>query len=333
MLTNYTTGDAVTTLIYASAINIILARSVGISELYNLLGIGVSLFIFIDWLNRIWIPSGFSPIEDQERRREPLVMILKASLEIAAVFFLVSATVGLFAPDEYKNLGNILRDRQAFSIFLAVSFFWNLLLLRVMEDLSYWELFARTVLLGTVFDAKGADTYTGGLKNRMMVARANRNERYNRFHGVCFLEGLGRTSAQLAGHHVTWVNLLVSLLLLFGVESFFLLRNAGDWIGGSWNLRILIITCVVFVPTILYFFGTAIAEGSDRNAFVVNLLDILGAILTLLLLLLFYMTFDTELMKYVMIVQHTVWGVFLSYAAHPNSPRTPIVRDTAGSEQ
>lgn len=314
-LRSYTTGDAVTSLIYASAVNVILARSVGIADSYHYSGIAVTLFIFVDWLSRIWIPFGFGPEEDQKRRRQPLVMVSKASLEIAAIYFLVAATIKFFI--DGTNPGSQLDSGEAFAIFLGISFCWNILMLYVMTELDFIQLLV-AAMVGCVFDLKGADTYTKGFKDRVTFARKDKVQRPDYFHGELFLEGLGRTSAQLVGNHITWVNPLASITLFLGINSFFLSQYSGGWLGSLWMFRIAILFLLIFLPTLFYFISTAIAEGT-KDAFVVRFTKVLSAIVTLGLLFIFYMTFDGGSIIYVMIAQHTVFGIFIIYATHAKS--------------
>ena len=309
-LTSYTTGDAVTSLMYASAINVILTRSVGIADSYHYWGIGITLFIFIDWLGRIGIPFSFPLLEDQAKRRRPWVMLSKATLEIVGVYFLVAAAIKLFFDTSYLGgLENIVNPRTAFAAFLGISFGWNILMLYVMTNLRFIELTVASIA-GCVFDLPGADTYTKGFKDRFSTSASL---------WTCFLEGLGRTSAQLVGHHITWVNPLASITLFVGINSFFLSQYSGGWLGSLWMFRIVILFFLMFLPTLLYFIGTAIAERTTEAAFVVRLIRVLSAILALALLLIFYMTFDGGSIIYVMIVQHAAFGIFLQFATHPKS--------------
>ncbi len=306
--------EAVTSLVYASAVNVILGRSVGIADSYHYFGIGIIIFLFVDWISRIWIPFGFKPTEDQHRRRLPWVIVTKAFFEIVIIYFLVAATIKLFIGSE--SVGAQLNSMHAFAIFFGLSFCWNLLMLYVMTELKFSKLFI-SAMVGCVYELKAVEIYTAGFKNR--TESVKREGKFNLFHWKRFLEGIGRTSAQLAGHHITWVNPLASITLLLGIDSFYLSQYSGGWLGNLWMFRIFILFLLMLLPSLFYFVGTLIADGTSKDTIVVHLIKVTSAVFVFALTLTFYMTFDAASFIYVMIVQHTVFGIFLLYATHAKS--------------
>ena len=94
-MNKYTLGDAITSLVYASGINVIFSRCIN-DGYYTLIGgLIISLFIFLDWLSRIGLLLNVDDDDDQKRRKTNWVILLKSTLEIAAIYFLISTTINL----------------------------------------------------------------------------------------------------------------------------------------------------------------------------------------------------------------------------------------------
>ncbi len=320
MTLNYNIADAVTSLIYASAVNVILTKCIDHSDYHLLCGTLMSLFVFIDWLSRIGVPLTF-PDEDQARRGKPVIMVAKAFLEIIAIFFLVAAVIKTYLPSSSPNIG----ATRAFGIFLGASFCWNVLILWVMTKLRYRELMWQAVA-GSVFDAKGSDTYTEGFKHavgraRIELAVKGTVKAAHSLDSHLVLESMARSFAQLLGHHITWVNFVFCIVLLTGVNPFFLSRYSGGlWFDSIGTLRATILALLLLVPSIFYFFLCRRREEKEEAVFSMDHFTArLPAILTTTLLILFYATFTHKDIFLVMLVQHAAFGVFLQIATHTYS--------------
>lgn len=332
-LASYTIGDAVTSLIYASAVNVILSRSVGIADSYHYWGIGIILFIFVDWLSRVGIPMTFSESADQERRRWTWIMLSKAGLEISLMYFFVAAAIMLcFDVSKLCLPAGTVKARTAFAAFLGISFCWNGLMFKVMTRLTFLEVLGASIA-GCVFDLEGSDIYTRTFKDRVNSARNEKQKRPDNFHWVLFREGFGRTAAQLVGHHITWVNAIASVILFLGISPFPFSQYSGGLFGDVWVLRIVIFFLLILFPSFLYFLATAIAEGTTKEAIVVRLAKKVSALFLLALLITFYATFDGGSIIYVMIVEHTAFGVFLLFATHPNGSGIDQKTETPAKEK
>jgi hypothetical protein len=320
-LTNYTTGDAVTSLMYASAVNVILARSIGITESFHLWGIATTLFVFVDWLSRIGIPLGFPVEEDQRRRRTPFVILAKAFLEITAIYFLLAAIIMLcFGTPCFPGLQSSLDPRGAFATFLAFSFAWNLLMMYVMTKLRYRELVVAS-FFGCVFSLEGASVYTKGFKERFEKAESELAggdiRAFDKLHLTLFGESLAKTCSQLLGHHIVWVNPIFAAVLFWRNDNLFLFSDySGGWFGSLNMFRVVVLSALILLPTIFFFVSRNIHVRIKQESISVRICRILAALSASVLLIILYLTFDTHTIIFVMVVQHTFFGIFLQFATH-----------------
>ena len=60
-LQDFNTNDVISTFLYASAVHVILADGVKLTNINIFVAFGLIIFIFIDWLSRITIPISFPP--------------------------------------------------------------------------------------------------------------------------------------------------------------------------------------------------------------------------------------------------------------------------------
>ncbi|HWR82088.1 MAG TPA: hypothetical protein VN285_02165 [Candidatus Deferrimicrobium sp.] len=336
----YTAGDAVTSLAYVSAAHVIIAHGTTYSGVNSYMGLIIILFVFVDWLSRISIPQTFQLPEDQQLRRKPVLILAKSAIEILAVYCLVLAAVRFLTLLSLGELNGVQVDSdlvRAFAVFLVASFGWNLLMLRVMHNLNVIPL-SIALVKGTVFDMPGADTYTGGFKEH---TRRKREAALNSLTFRSFLdlsmalirEGMGRTIAQLVGHHITWVNLLVGS---FAALASWSVLPPLPWIpnsyGGSMSFTgmLLLAATVMLVSPVVFGIHCILKERNDGvETTIVKVLRWLAACLIFFSLLFFYATWKWQTIIYVIFIQHIIFGVFLVYATRANNtPISPPPPDT-----
>ncbi len=131
----------------------------------SFVGLLMVLFLFLDWLSRVWLPWRL-PYADIRHRSVPLIQLAKSCLEIAGLYCLVTAFLMILQHSEsagYYNLPSILRSEYAwFAMFLLITLLWNLLMLAVMRNLSVANILD-FVIRGTAVDSEHVTEYAGNL--------------------------------------------------------------------------------------------------------------------------------------------------------------------------
>lgn len=146
------------TFLYAAAVHLVIhhaeiSRSQNI--IANLFVLLLIIFMFSDWASRTRLPR---LIPEKVRGYK---VVLKISLEIIGIFFLVSSFLILVSHDTGDANQDSLQMSAAlgFGMFLISTFLWNYLMIGVMVDLDVVDL-RRAVLWGTAIDMKSTkDTY------------------------------------------------------------------------------------------------------------------------------------------------------------------------------
>lgn len=320
-----TINDAVTTLMYASAVNVIMANSLNLDELGMLGSIGAMLFIFIDWLSRIWIPMSFQE-DDQTKRRRLVVQLMKGLIEIVGIYLFVVAAFSILSPVPYRNVQNV------FAYFLLLCFGWNALMLRVMVDLG-WKRLTWAALVGSVFDLKGTTTYVGRYKRRVLLEEQKikdndtTQEWVKHWQGyLCRLivESFGRTVGQLLANHITWVSFVVAVVLLIGAKLSYEVPLPQE-IVFLVLLRLGLLFSIVAIPTALFFCYYLVSKRTEEKNLFVGALRLAAGLAAIVLQCLFYLTWTRDSIVYVMVIEQSICGLFLQYATSKiSTPAEPV---------
>lgn len=320
---NATIGDVVTTFMYASAVNVVLAHSVVMPEIATAwVPLTFILFLVIDWLSRIRIPIGF-PEKDQEVRRRVRSQLIKGAVEIACVFVLVLAAVSRFVPNAAAAGDG--RWRTLMLFFFSASFLWNLIALGVMTHVGYRDLL-RAAIAGSVFEITELRSYTKRFWQPFDQAMDELEKEVK--PGCAFAKveevnkessklGVGRAVAQLIALHVTVSNVAVAILLLAGVENILGIRDIIEQTEYGPALRLALGCLVVLLPAAVFSLvshqeliarrkGQSVSSGT-------TVLRIAGGVFGLLLLLAFYMSFSLDVLVWVLLGEHAVFGIFMQF--------------------
>lgn len=310
----FTIGDAITSLMYASSINVILSKSVEKITSSSFYAILMILFIFIDWLSRIGVPNTF-PQSDQDRRELFWIQLIKAAFEIMGVFLLVSICM-LFFSQKGGVDNDCLAAHRIFGLFLITTFLWNAIILYVMVDLRWVDLI-KGGLNGGVFDLKGINTYTNHFKDKVSLSkevatRQTQTDGESVMNNLCHIfnvviECFGRSIAQSLANHIAWVPLVVGGLLFSELFNNFVIENIGIL------CRALLILGVFFIPTLFYFIAYWL-----KGALIIKYLKWVAGGAAVVCLLIFYATFHIENIIYVIAAQQVLTGLFLQFATMKN---------------
>lgn len=326
-------GDGVTTLVYASAVNVIMARSVDIVSLNIFISIGIIIFIFIDWLSRIVVPrllSLHNP-KDQIKWKKPYYVLLKALPEIVGMYFLVAASIHIL---NTLSVGHI-NSRTAFAIYLFMTFIWNLMILFMMKMIS-WKQLMLGAINGSVFDLEGADVYTGHFKDTIIAAEKeiqksgttkDMMKNFNKFRKRLILKGGGRTIGQLLACHIAFANIIVSIALGFGSKLFFQSQLYEEWFGNIWLVRIAILFLILLVPTMLfYLYDNNLKKNDNEETSISKILRVMAGTLVIVLLILFYTTFDADAndVIFVMLIQQAIFSFIILFSVQKNNNESTI---------
>jgi hypothetical protein len=221
-----TLSDYVTSVMYASAINVIMAKSLGLEPVHFLLSLFIITFLTVDWLSRVTLPFTF-PSADQENRRTLGTQLMKGLAEILCVYLVVVGGLSLMRPADFPP--GTFGWWYTLPFFFLASFAWNLVALRIMPTLSWRRLFL-ACLSGTVFDLPEASEYTKRFKDdieRATYLLQNQGSTSDKilanekFHRTLRISAVSRVIAQSVASHITWANLFVGILLLLsGRQSF-----------------------------------------------------------------------------------------------------------------
>lgn len=323
-LQEFTSNDVISSFLYASAVNVILAQGVLKTDLTSVIALGTIVFLFIDWLSRVTIPISF-PEDDQKKRRETRVKLSKAGLEILLIFSLVTTCMHYINPP--ASLDVIINSKKSFSFFLFASFLWNILMLYVMTLVKFTDL-AKSIFLGTAYDIEGARIYTQRLNSAIKSAEdsfvksstlIDATTLYTKLKRHYLTEGFVRTIAQVVANHFTWISLFVGIVLFFELEVDF--NNFGHFIIYDLTISysIIILSLLFVVPIYIFYKICHISKKSGKNlssncSVQLKIVRIFAAIFILLFFIFFYLAISHTLLIVVMLLQQTIVGLFLRYA-------------------
>ena len=338
-MNKYTLGDAITSLVYASGINVIFSRCIN-DGYYTLIGgLIISLFIFLDWLSRIGLLLNVDDDDDQKRRKTNWVILLKSTFEIAAIYFLISTTINLLLTPRDTNNSIAIDPIITFGLFVLISFLWNSLTLYILTKLDFRELY-QSIWQGNVFDLEAIGIYIKGFKSKTVLmakqlnhqgSLKNANKLKNRILYECF----ARTFTQLIANHISWINLFIAIILLTNIEHDYLNSIMLKHIDNIIVIRVIILFMLIFLPTVLYYFprkkdvekhmdneSKSQAKVSDNSSEeitqsrIFKIFMMISAIMIVLLFIIFYISFSNESLIYVMLFQHAISGLFLQFSTH-----------------
>ncbi len=312
--------DGVTTIVYASAVNVVIAGSIGSINGIKIsvpFALGIILFMFVDWLCRILVPRSFPSEKDQLSRKEFINIILKALLEIACIFIFLSASVRIL------NSGTDIN--RLFASYLLLTFGWSLLMLWEMKNLSWWELMMG-VIKGSVYNLEGTSEYTiklkEGIKNTKKKARESTTDgeslkNFERVKNQLFKCGGGRMLFQLLACHVAFANVVIGLLLFFERtrEHFFNSQFYVSNLGDIWWIRGIILFLILGLPSFLFYEYENMREKNENTENTsMKIIRMIAGISGVVFLIMFYTAFDMNDIKYVIIVQQVIFSVVILYA-------------------
>ena len=327
-----TMGDAVTSLMYASAVNIVLARAVETVNESSFIAILMILFIFLDWLTRIGVPLTF-PQEDQEKRKNLAIQLLKSTFEIIGVFLLVVFFVSYLNIIEAPNSPLRVAPYYTFGLFLVISFAWNLTILYIMQGLSWRELAIFSVK-GKVFDHPSVNEYTGTFKKSVTMSEENTMREITTssenakaiisYIRSVMVESIGRSVAQLLAYHVAWIPIVVgSLLLTDRYDTYF------SVVREYWLIDSPLVTLLLLVagPTVIYFALYWIHKANGQAHILIAPMFFVASIISISMLICFYGLFHSSEIVYVLAAQQVIVGLFLQFATSTSQdPQEPTER-------
>jgi len=178
--------------------------------------------------------------EDQQARKKALTQLVKGLLEIVAIYFLAASIIQMFSPLP-QDENTLFSKQSAFAVFLLSSFFWNMVVLGIMKQVSFKELLWAGVT-GSVYDLKGTSQYTGRFKELTSAAEESLRtsgevrdvmHHYAKFATCLLRESFGRFAGQLVALHITLANLFVFLFLVFSG-----IFNRAQLYGNWWSSKI-----------------------------------------------------------------------------------------------
>lgn len=192
------------------------------------------IFIFSDWVSRVRLPW-LLPSGDEIKIGK---QFLKSLLELSGLFFLVLAWLHIIEhPSQDNALGlaptfvefwhHPLNQYRAFAIFLFATFFWNLLLLKVMQRIAWLEL-ARMGLNGRALDSRKVEEYASRLWQwleplKALVERNAANGAIDHTGNnilialpLTIIEALARIGTLMVALHIAWASLFAGILILGG---------------------------------------------------------------------------------------------------------------------
>lgn len=323
-LEELTSNDVISSFIYASAVNVVLANGVLKTDLSIFIALGTILFLFIDWLSRVTIPISF-PEEDQAKRKQIRVKISKAILEILLIFTLVSTCMQYINPPQSQDI--MISGYKTFAIFLFISFCWNLLMLYVMQSVSFKDL-GRSILLGNAYDIKGARSYTQRfnlaiesaeqkLIGSTSVGQATAN--FNKLKKQYLLEGFVRTIGQLVANHFTWINIFLGIILFFELSVDHNFLGHFIFLEITFNFYYFLVPTLLFISIFIFYKICYVTKKKDKNLdnlcpTHIKIFRSIAAICVLLFFMLFYLTLNHTAIIVIMLIQQTIVGLFLRYA-------------------
>lgn len=314
-ISNLTAGDAVSTLIYATAVNVLLSQIVTLELKSIIAGSFIVSFIFFDWMNRIGVPQTF-PEVDQQMRDRPLTMTFKALLEILAIYFFLMSAYNYLATLTFND-----DVRLFFGCYLTLSFIWNLLVLWTMTKLDFFPLLWESIA-GSTFDTEAAKIYTQGFYSGLERTRDNLKRAQTFLGAIAYLFRLmvifiARPISQLVGHHVTWANLFFASVIFFMPPNESLLSSFFPQLNFltkfPWTVE-LIVLAMMIVPACFYILaGLERKIDKCKRTQKQSILMKFGGLTSTILLLFLYSLFDADILKWVIIFQHVLFAIALQF--------------------
>lgn len=260
---NMSIDEGLTSIIYGSAVNVLLFYSIRSVTYLSFLALVMILFFFLDWSTRIRVPLNF-PLTDRTNRNFSSIQFMKTSTEIVGIFFLlISCVLFLSKNDSSFTVSSQNFLRLSFAGYLFMSFLWNMVSLLIMKDITWRELILSGIK-GDVYDLKGAKIYTKRFLNNFTTFVLKIKEENDgpvlqkipialKFIHRIGKESIGRSIAQFLAHHIAWVNLIVAIYI---VLTFFLKDLSFPFqiiLINTHLQRFLLLLSIFIVPNIFMF--------------------------------------------------------------------------------
>jgi hypothetical protein len=245
-------SDLFVTFLYAAAVHLVIAhfalpaQQLGPPPVHLIVRTsGVVLlfviFLFSDWIGRVRLPWLLPP-EDQVGVSKQL---LKTALEVASLFFLVLAwlaiieiiTTGKNVVHEGEQavwsietwLGiwwGVLSPYKAFTIFLLATFAWNLLMLKVMRGITWFDLVVMTFRGDALDSAQGRyyakrfwqfrDELERRVQAQMSTKLQSAAHNLKLASATFYVEACVRMFAQIVAFHIALTNILAAIFIFTG---------------------------------------------------------------------------------------------------------------------
>lgn len=251
-------GDAFTTLVYGSAINLLLAVDTGVEladikpkGTSSLLTLAMIIFLSSDWVSRILLPHKLP--KDESSQKLPPTIVIKTMCEVSGLFFLTASFVYILQngkvndglsflvvsvlnmfhnavgsqPSSITKLSPVVGSLDGFALFLLVTFLWNLILLKIMSNLS-WRSSLLMSFKGDTLESNNVRTYSHKLLSTCDELKDNANQKCKQaassgetwrviahtmsphvFRSLC------RVLFQLFANHMGWTCFIGAIMVFF----------------------------------------------------------------------------------------------------------------------
>ena len=229
-ISNNTYVDAFITLVYAGAVSTLL--SVGLEGKINyIIQISFLLFIYLDWVGRIWTPLRLNLVSN-EKISDKILIFLKSIIEVGILFCLVQSFIIFFI----KN--NTHQSFTLFGFFLLLSAAWNAIV--ILQSEMKLSSFLYKCFLGNVTDDTGVKYYIASYIKKITsyIEKINQleneyKEEVKKAEKPLLFEWIWKSAiilvnkftveiiAQVAALHLIVINFLIGALFIFDADHFF----------------------------------------------------------------------------------------------------------------
>jgi hypothetical protein len=316
--------ELITSLLYASAVSSIFSLVLTITSNNGLITlintIIIILLIFIDWNNRILIPTQFTG-KDKEKKGKASWKYLKLTFEISSIIFLITF-FRFFVAHENGCKDNLINIYSIFALYLFSCGFWNLVLIKIMTGINSRPLM-KHIINGNVFDLPGLETYTGEyveiikkekkvcedkLKTDLHIPTNNSIKIVKVFQQdikkpILKMNQL-RIATQFIGNHILWVNFYIAILFIFKSLDINLFNNDLS------NKYILIVLCffiLMIAIGILIYVKFDLENRRIQKIFGLHFL---------MILIVLYSSININYLIYLIILQQIITGVLIERLTH-----------------
>jgi len=221
-------ADAFTTILYGIAVTqVALDGAKADSGFPVALALAAVLYFFVDWLSRVYLPSRL-PCTDRLRVEKLGVRVAKSILEIALVYSLLCVSYAAFNSTVTTRLAlaPLAQSRVVvwFCVFLVLTFVWNLLMLYVMEDLS-WRRLAILSLRGRAAEDPKFQEYGKNLQTKLAALDdAVKNlpgesdmRKKSIITSILACRAMIMSFGQLIVNHLVWAPIAATAVLLLSI--------------------------------------------------------------------------------------------------------------------